>query len=170
MDKQQPKMTREEAIRKITTEIKGIRIAMVTTVGEDGEMHSRPMAARDMEADGTLWFFTAANSGKAIELAGDPHVNVAFSDPETNRYVSIAGHAHVVLDKQKAAQLWNPTLKSWFPDGLEDPELALIQVTPVSAQYWDAPSRKIVQLLGMVKAVATGKRYEPGDNRRVNLH
>jgi general stress protein 26 len=170
MDKQQPKMTREEAIRKIASEVKGIRIAMVTTVGEDGEMHSRPMATHQMEFDGDLWFFTAANSGKAIELAGDPHVNVAFCDPETNRFVSVAGHGRVVVDKQKAAQLWGPQLKTWFPEGLEDPDLALIQVTPVSAQYWDAPTSRIVQVLGMVKAVATGKRYQPGENRRINLH
>lgn len=170
MEKQKPKMNREEAIRKIASEVKGIKTAMVTTIGEDGELHSRPMATQHLEFNGDLWFFTAANSGKAIELANDPHINVAFVDADTSRYVSIAGRGHIVLDKGKIAELWTSQLRTWFPEGPEDPDLALIQVTPLSAQYWDAPTNRLVQAIGMVKAAATGKRYQPSENRRLNLH
>jgi len=42
-----------------------------------------------------------------------------------------------------------------------------VEVT--GAEYWDAPSNKMVLLLGMAKAVATGKEYEGGENREVDL-
>ena len=87
-----------QAIDKIAEQIDGIPVAMITTIGEDGELHSRPMQVTRARFDGHLWFFTAAGSGKAEELAGDPHVNICFSDPLHRRFVSIAGHAHVEQD------------------------------------------------------------------------
>lgn len=160
--------TREKAIQKIAEDIEGINVAMVTTIGEDGELHSRPMTAQRMRFDGDLWFLTAANSGKAMELANDPHINVAFADPKTHRYVSISGHAHVELDKRKVQELWRLRYRAWFPDGLSDPELALIKVTPVSAQYWDASNSRFVQLIGQLRAMATGRAWV--QNGRLDLH
>ncbi|MES1211642.1 MAG: pyridoxamine 5'-phosphate oxidase family protein, partial [Acidobacteriota bacterium] len=43
---QQPK---NEAIEQLYAKIKGIRIAMLTTVDEDGSLRSRPMATQETE-------------------------------------------------------------------------------------------------------------------------
>jgi hypothetical protein len=51
--------------------------------------------------------------------------------------------------------------KAWFPQGLDDPDLALLQVHVNQAEYWDTSSSKMVPLLGFVKAAATGQRYVP---------
>lgn len=37
------------------------------------------------------------------------------------------------------------------------------------AEYWDAPSSKIVQLVGFVKALATGQEADYGENKKINL-
>ena len=41
-------------------------------------------------------------------------MNVSFSDPGHQNYVSICGRAEVNRDKAKAKELWNPYLKAWF--------------------------------------------------------
>jgi hypothetical protein len=44
----------------------------------------------------------------------------------------------------------------------------LIKVTASSAEYWDTPNSKVVQVVNLVKAKVTGERYEP-DNETVEL-
>ena len=64
-------------------------------------MHSRPMATQESEFDGTLWFFTAASSGKIIELGWNPSVNLSYAEPSATRYVSVSGDAEVINDRAK---------------------------------------------------------------------
>lgn len=159
------------ALEQLREKIKGIRIAMLTTIDKDGSLRSRPMATQEAESDGELWFFTAAGSAKAGEVEHDQRVNVSYADPDDQRYVSVSGTARIVRDQAKARELWNPLLKAWFPKGLDDPELALLRVQVEKAEYWDSPSSKMVQLIGLLKAVTTGKRYEPdpGEHETIEL-
>src|SRR5579864_1232595 len=114
-----------EDIEKLAELIKDIRVAMLTTAEPDGSLRSRPMATQNTPFDGTLWFFTEINSGKVGEIEGERHVNVSYADPNAQKYVSVSGLASVVQDRAKAAELWSPVLKAWFPLGLEDPSMAL---------------------------------------------
>jgi general stress protein 26 len=158
-----------EVVQHFGDLIKGIKVAMMTTVEEDGSLRSRPMWTHDRDFDGELWFFTREHSPKVGEVEHDHHVSLAYSDPTRDRYVSVSGRCRLVLDKQKARELWNPTLKAWFPDGLDDPELALLCVRVERAEYWDTPNSRMVQLAGMVKAALTGETYQPGDNQKLDM-
>ena len=161
--------TRDEAIRKLGEMISGIRIAMLTTAQLDGTLRSRPMATQQAEFDGDLWFFTSKSSPKSDEIRHDSHVNVSYADSEGQRYVSVSGTATLVDDREKAKELWNPLYKAWFPKGLDDPDLTLVKVDVHQAEYWDSPSGVMVHIVGVAKALATGERYEPGENEKVNL-
>jgi len=158
-----------EAVTKLAELIRGIRFAMLTTLAPDGTLHSRPMATREDDFDGVLWFFTGADSGKSHEIADDARVNLSYGDPDGNRYVSVSGTARTLRDPVKAKELWNPLLKAWFPKGLEDPNLALLKVTVTAAEYWDGPSAKLEQLMGLVKAVVTGKPADGGEHAKIRL-
>ncbi|HKV09480.1 MAG TPA: pyridoxamine 5'-phosphate oxidase family protein [Thermoanaerobaculia bacterium] len=163
-------MAERNDIEKIRDLIKGIRFAMLTTVDTDGSLRSRPMATQEAEFDGELWFFTGASSPKVDEVERNHRVNVSYAAPDDNTYVSISGTARMVRDKAKAKELWNPALKAWFPEGLDDPDLALLCVRVEKAEYWDSPSSKMVQLYGLAKAVLTGKRADDiGENEKIDL-
>jgi len=157
-------------IEQVADLIRGIRVAMLTSVDADGELHSRPMATQDIDFDGTLWFFTAADSEKADELGRDARVAVSYADERVSRYVSLSGAARVVRDREKMRDLWKPLLKAWFPKGLEDPELALLEVTITGGEYWDAPSSRLVRLAGMVKGALTGSGMPAGEHGHVDVH
>ena len=47
------------------------------------------------------------------------------------------GSAIITQDKSKISELWSESLKPWFPNGKETPEIALIQVVPVIGEFWD---------------------------------
>jgi len=161
--------TREEAMRKLNELIEGIEFAMLTTAEPNGALRSRPMATQQAEFDGDLWFFTHDDTPKVEQVERDHHVNVSYSSPEQQTYVSVSGTARTVRDRQKIEELWNPILKAWFPKGLDDPDLALLKVTAEQAEYWDSRSSFVAHAVGFVKAVATGEPYHPGENEKIDL-
>ncbi len=149
--------------------IKGIRIAMMTTVDTDGSLRSRPMATQDMEFDGDLWFFTKASAPKVDDVQHDQQVNLGYVKPDDNLFVSVSGTAQLIRDRQKMDELWKPALKAWFPNGKEDPDLALLKVTVDSAEYWDAPSGVMGRLYVVAKGLATGGQDSGGEDVKLNL-
>lgn len=163
--------THDESVAKLGELIKDVRVAMLTTVEDDGSLRSRPMATQGGEFNGTLWFFTDSTSAKVHEVDHDQHVNVSYAKPDDQIYVSVSGKARITKNRQKLEELWNPIHKAWFPQGLDDPNLALLEVDVEKAEYWDAPSSKVVQLFGFVKAITTGKRYgeEGVDHEKVSF-
>jgi len=160
--------SREESIKKVNDLIKEVEIAMLTTI-DGGTLRSRPMQTQEAEFDGELWFFTNSDTHKTDEIETDNRVNVSYASPAANTYVSVSGAASIVKDKEKIEELWNPILKAWFPKGLDDPTLCLLKVSVEQAEYWDATSSTIVQIVGFVKALVTGERADGGDHGKVNL-
>jgi general stress protein 26 len=163
------KGVQSDDVKKLGKLIQDIQYAMLTTAMPDGTLRSRPMATQKAEFDGTLWFFTDRESGKVHEVEQDRHVNVAYADTAANTWVSVSGTANVVTDKPTIRDKWTSGMKAWFPDGPDDPNVALLKVTVQQAEYWDQPSSKMVQLIGLVKATVVGERYEPGENKKINL-
>lgn len=162
-------MSKEQSLAKLKSLIEDIEIASLVTIDSDGSLRSRPMATQEMDADADLWFFTNDFSAVADSVLLHPQVCVSYASPEDNRYVSVSGTAELVRDPDKIKQLWKPTLKAWIPDGIEDPDLALLRVDIVSAQYWDGPSSKLVQVYGMLKAMATGESASGGEHGKLTV-
>lgn len=160
--------TRKESIEKLKSLIEGIDFCMLTTIDE-GHLRSRPMSTQEFEFDGDLWFFTSDKTHKIESIQKDNRVNVAYSEPGNDRYVSISGRGEAVKDRTKIEELWSPVLKAWFPEGLDDPSLCLLKVAVDQAEYWDTPSGKIVQLIGFVKALATGQEMNVGEHEKINF-
>ena len=158
----------KNSLEKLKRLLEGIDFTMLTTFA-DGRLHSRPMSTQELDEDGCLWFFTADNTRKVAEIVADNRVNAAYSDTSGNKYVSVYGTAEVVKDRAKLEELWNPIHTAWFPEGLDDPTLCLLKITVEDAEYWDAPSSKVVQIAGFVKALVTGTEADYGDHGTMRL-
>lgn len=148
--------------------IEGAEIALVTTVEQDGTLHTRPLATLEYADDGYLWFFTSLDSAKVDELAQDMRVSVAYANNDDHAYVAVAGTGEVLQDRAKAEELWTPMAKAWFPDGLDDPKLALLRVQVERAEYWTSPG-KAAYVFGVAKAAMTGKSTHIGENRKLTM-
>ena len=164
---QQP--THSQALEKINELIKGKKIAMLTSVSEDGSFHARPMAVLDLDFDGDIWFFTSKDAPKVLQIEKEARVNVAYSDPEHQDYVSLAGHAKLVVDQALNQKYWQPQFEAWFPDGVDDPQLALLKVEVNGAEYWDSPSSTVAHIKGFIQTKLTGETQPVGDNAKVEL-
>ncbi len=160
----------EHARTKVMEIVKELNIAMLSTRGPDGKFHSRPMAVSDAEFKGKLYFLTDVRSGKTHDLETDPETIVTFSDAKAQKYVAMRGRGTITTDKTVVRDHWTPSAKAWFPKGVEDPDIAVITVDIEDAEYWDAPSGKIVVLYAYAKAVVTGhKPGNVGEHERVSM-
>jgi general stress protein 26 len=153
----------EAARDKLAGLIKGIHIAMMTTMSEDGTMSSRPMAVQDTPFDGTLWFLTRSTSDKVGEVQQDSDVTLTFAEPKDSKYVALKGTATITRDRAKIKELWNPMYKAWFPKGEDDPEIAALRVDVHVGNYWEASSSRLVVMAKYAFAAATGGKMPVGE-------
>jgi general stress protein 26 len=158
-----------DGMRKLAELVEETSIGMLTTVQPDGSLRSRPLATRQFDSEGNLWFFTSLSSPKVREIEEHPQVNLSYADPRRSDYVSISGTASVVRDRAKMQELWTTWAKPWFPHGLDDPDLVLLRVAVEAAEYWDSPSSSVVQLLGLARAMATGAGDAVGEHAKMRV-
>ena len=159
----------ESPISKLREKIDPIQFCMMTTLSADHNLLSRPMTHQAIDEDGTLWFFTSDDSQVAEDLYRQSVINISFSNPADNVYVSMSGEAVLIKDTQKAKQLWNSMVNVWFPNGPQDPRLALIKFSTYSAEYWDADTNKLLHLFAMAKDMISGHHSKP-KSEHVKLH
>jgi general stress protein 26 len=155
-----------EAWGKLWGLVDDIKTCMMTSV-DGAHLRSRPMRGHAEEDRRELWFFTKASSHKISEIEREHAVNLAYSNPEKEEYVSLSGTAQLVRDRDRVETYWSPFVSAWFPQGKSDPDLALIRVAVDQAEYWDAPSSTMVQLWKTAQANLTGKEPNMGENRRL---
>lgn len=160
---------KSDQIKFLKDKIEDVRIAMLVTVNANHEIHSRPMGTAEVDEEGNIWFFTNEFSPKVSEISHENKVVLAYSNPSNNTYLSIKGTASLVDDKEKMKKLWNPIIKAFFPDGIDDPKLTLLKIDTEEAEYWDSNSSKMVVGFQMLKAVITGGRYNQGDHGKIEL-
>jgi general stress protein 26 len=157
-------------MQKLADLIAEAGIAMLTTAEADGTLRSRPLATLEMDSEGKLWFFTAMSSGKVSEIDQHRKVNLSYVNLDKQDYVSVSGHARLFRDPEKMRELWTPWVEPWFPEGLDDPDLGLLEVTVDDAEYWDAPASKTQRLLGLAKALSSGKTDRLGEHAKIHPH
>ncbi len=141
-----------DPVAKLNELTRGIDFAMLTTIRPDGSLHSCPMATQAVDADGIIWFFSHSNTEKVEALRTESRVNLAYSDADGQQYVSISGKCELVRDHAKAKQQWKPVYETWFPKGIDDPNLILLKVHVQAADYWHTDQGRMVKLDGFAKA------------------
>ncbi len=160
----------DNPIQNLRAKIKSIRFGMLTTLNSDQSLSSRPMTQQQLDDNGVLWFFLSDTSLLARDLSQHPNINVTFAEPSDSVYVSISGKADLVKDREKAEELWSPAVAAWFPEGVNDPHLSLIKFTIHSAEYWDSPSNKMLQLFAIAKSAISGEPPKNiGEHEKLNF-
>lgn len=162
--------TRKETLASLAKLMEKIDIGMLTTIGPQGHLVSRPLSTQDVEFDGErVWFFTSASSPKVGEIRRNPKVNLAYASKDQNTYISAAGEARVSRDQARIDEYWNDAMKAFFPRGKDDPDLTLIEVALRSVEYWDGPSSWIGKAITFIAARVTGNDDLLAENRIVDV-
>lgn len=144
-----------------------IETCMMTT-RDAGALRARPMLAKVDKGTHEFRFLTRLSTHKTDELAANPDVNLAFSDPKAGDFVSVSGQAYLTQDRKLIDQLWSRAAEAYFGCGKEDPDIAVIRVVPSQAEYWDSHGA-LRQAWNVFKAKRARAEPDLGDNRKLAL-
>ena len=111
------------------------------------DSRTRPMTAQvdvpdggDKDNGGPIYFF-ASKSEHLVTALGQSHNAVAtYASKGHDLFAHV--HGQLVLDQDRGVieRLWSPVIASWYKDGRDDPDLALIRFDTDSATIWKAES------------------------------
>lgn len=150
-----------DAIKKIKEVVdKSESCFFCTAVAMAGSSGARPMAVRQVDDAGNLWFLSPIDSHKNDEIKIDPKVRLYFQASSHSYFLELNGQAAIYQDRAKIAELWEPLLKTWFTEGKHDPRITAIKVTPLDGYYWNTKHGNIVAGAKMLIGAATGKHMD----------
>lgn len=162
IDQQSPEVHKKdlrgtEAVEKIRSLIdKAGSCFFVTSANFNASHKSRPMSVQKTDEAGHVWFLSAKDSVKNMELAQDTNVTLYFQGSSFSDFLELNGHAVVSYDKQKIEELWDPSVKAWFTEGVDDPRISVIQFIPDSGYYWDTKHGNFVAGMKVLVSAVTG--------------
>lgn len=140
---------------------------MMTMHDAQGQLSSQPMTVIEMDASGCLWMLISKSGHTArvsSESGGVDTVNLSFSDESRSTFTSVTAHATLSHDSQRKKDLWSIMARPWFPQGVEDPDLAVLKLAPIKAEIWDGPDSSVLRILAMAASVVVGKPVGLGEH------
>jgi general stress protein 26 len=150
------------AIEKIRKIAEASRSCLFGTMHEGGSLDVRPMAVQKVDESGRLWFLSGRDSNKNHRLEHDSRVQLIFANPGASEYMSLSGRATVSDERALREKFWSPMATTWFPGGVDDPQLTVIGVEVDGGHYWDTVHGKAVTLAKIAAGAVTGRNLNVG--------
>jgi len=151
----------EEAAAKIKELAKDANTCFFCTAMSEGKpMNVRPMSIQKVDDEGNFWFLSANDSHKNADIKSDTHVHLLFQGSKYSNFLSIYGTASISSDKETIKELWEPILKTWFTEGVDDPRITVIKVETKEGYYWDNKHGNAVAFAKQLIGAAIGKTMD----------
>lgn len=154
-------LSNADAVKKIKELAKNGAVCHFVTNLKSAPLDTRPMATKDVDDEGTIWFISKNDSKKNLDIAKDDTVQLFYAN-DSYEYLSVYGEAEIHNEKALIEKYWSSIDKAWFPEGKDDPTITLISVKPTDAYYWDTKNNKLVSLIKIAVAAVTGKPNDDG--------
>ncbi|WP_072391662.1 pyridoxamine 5'-phosphate oxidase family protein [Hyphomicrobium sp. CS1GBMeth3] len=131
----------QKSLADIASDMRGIDIAMLSTITEGGAIASRPMSNNgEVEYDGNSYYFTRDDTRLVHDIERDPDVALAFSSKpglfSGGLFIAVAGKAEIIRDKLAFPAHWTSDHDAWFEQGIDTPGLVMLKVHANHIKYW----------------------------------
>jgi general stress protein 26 len=132
-------------LAEISEAMRDVDFCMLVTRAQDGSLGGRPMSNnREVEFEGTSWFFTYEQHRSVSDIERDASVGLSYQGKaglmgivgKPGMFIHVEGEAKLVRDKARFAEHWEKELDMWFPQGIDTPGVVMIEVTARRIHYW----------------------------------
>jgi len=159
-----------EAIKKIKELIDKNSNCFFCTHSSNGlPMAVRPMSVQQLDDQGNFWFLSSNDSHKNAEIQQDDIVQLLFQGSKHSDFLSVYGHATISKDRSKIKELWEPLIKTWFTDGVDDPRITVIKVAPSEGYYWDTKHGNMIAFMKIAIGAAIGKTLDDSIEGKIKV-
>lgn len=132
-------------------------ICMITSVGPNDRLMTRPMTRQNSTFDGQIRFICPREGDLVNEISAHPNVNVSVQS--SDGFVSIAGRAEIDASRETVADNWNAATQAWFPDGPDSATGIIVHAD--SAEFWDSSGSSIAHVASYVRAALSSDDRSP---------
>ena len=154
----------DDALAKLREMLKDFPIAFMVTVN-GGDVTARPIGVVGDHAgfDGTLWFITDKRSRKVRAIEDGATTTLLFQNDQEGNYLQLTGRASVVEDRARLEELYTTLQRTWFPNGVDDPDITLVRFDAVEGNYWDKHDSLVRLAVAFAKSMVTGTPGKSGN-------
>jgi general stress protein 26 len=139
-------------LTQLSEKMKDIDFTILSTHTDGGEIAGRPMSNnREVEYDGSSYFFTWEKSRMVQDIKGTPKVALSFQGNKgllgkPPIMINVEGNAEIIRDKASFAEHWSPDLDRWFEQGIDTAGLVMLKVNASRIHYWDGEDEGEIQV------------------------
>ena len=159
----------EEAKKKLVEMAESIDFALMATGLEQPPFHTIPMSTKSVDEKGCIWFLSGKDSTKNSNIESDGRVQLNYADASAIEFLTVYGLAEIVTDKSKLKELYGSSDDAWF-DGVNDPNLSAIKVTPCDVHYWDPKNGKLITMFHIGVGAITGDKPDLMDQGELSIN
>lgn len=159
----------EQAIDKIKEIVDKAKTCFFCTILADDDMRSRPMSVQQVDDEGNLWFLSAEDSHKNMEVTLEPKVKLYFQGSTHSDFLELDGIATISRDREKIKELWEFVIKTWFTEGVNDPRITVLKVRPTEGYYWDTRYGDTIAGIKMLFGALIGKTLDDSIEGKLNI-
>ena len=165
-----------ELKRKFWKELEASPFMMLGLQGVE-DSRTRPMTAQidipygaDDEDGGQIYFFGARSEHLVKGLDGEHRAVATFASKGHGLFAHVHGTLAIDNDRAVIDRLWGPVIDSWYRQGKDDPDLALLRFDTEQADIWEADAGSTLKAV-LVKLVGRdpGKDHQKDNRAEVQL-
>lgn len=147
-------------VHEILSKLSNVMLLSFASTGAAPSISGRPLHIAKLDDDGTLWFVVAMDGTHVQQIQRYDHVLITGQDG--SRWIHLDGRADVVTDVMQIQAVWNKMHEIWFPNGPTDPNVCLLRVRVIGAEYWDTSGMNGVKyIFEAARALVTGTAAQP---------
>lgn len=108
----------------------------VSSNDASGQINSRVVEILEIGEDLTIRFMTDSRTRKALEIRQAKTISLSFLSMADRGYVTIGAVPTISSETALKQGLWKESLRTWFPNGPEDPHVVTVICEPVWVELW----------------------------------
>lgn len=144
-----------KTLGEISDAMRDIDFCMLVSRAPGGAIGGRPMSNNgEVEYEGTSRFFTLGEAQMVSDIQRDASVGLTYQGKAgllglvgaPGLFIHVEGQASIVRDRQEIARHWRKELDRWFKQGIDTPDLVMIEVQADRIHYWDGEEEGEVKL------------------------
>lgn len=111
-------------------------LCFVSSNDASGQINSRVVEILEIGEDLTIRFMTDSRTRKALEIRQEKPISLSFLSIADRGYVTIGTVPEVSADIALKQRIWKESLRTWFPNGPDDPYVVTVSCEPVWVELW----------------------------------
>ncbi|WP_142785635.1 pyridoxamine 5'-phosphate oxidase family protein [Changchengzhania lutea] len=157
----------DNAIKKIKELAEDIDFTMMATQLGSKPFHAIPMSTKKVDDQGCIWFLSGKDSTHNAHIKADSNIMLIYSKPSDYSFMKVYADAEIVTDQSVLEDFYGKSDDMWF-DGVQDPNLSAIKVTPIEAYYWEPKHNTFTTILKMGLSAITGDEPDISQHGKIN--